>query len=320
MNESGQVSRKQGPFHLSKSKEILAFVMPSNPIEYKLMLDFGSKFTTVVPTWFVATSHTGYAVSGQEYIQTDWMTTMRAKYPRIRIAPRLFIEIPTIDFVHDYKEVSAAVAAGLSELNKEYHFDGFFLECPHYFAVIEALELLPHLFRTVKKALPRQARLYGEVPSEVKGHYGPDNSKIVKKSINELDRIYCSLYDLVDQASLSPIECFTVLQKWTDSLKITRKTIVGFPCFGIDFSPAGKVPVAWQDMIERFKTYKVTISWIQFAHEHAFFFSDGKRQHSVYYPTLLFLKERFEKSQEYKFTGIGLCGLVLGMPYFFDLL
>jgi hypothetical protein len=320
LNESCQVSQKQQPAYANKAKEILAFVTPLHPVGYNLTLDFGSKFTTVVPTWFLATATSDYSITGQNNILTDWIAALRAKHPRIRLVPRVLFVIGTPDFVHNYRTISTVISAALSELYKTYQFNGFFIDCGPYFWSPDSIQLVPHLLRTVKKALPRGALLFAGIPFDLKNRGRSANTKFVKKAINEVDYAFTTLYNLVDQQSLSPIECFEGLRICAAQLKVLSKTIVGLPFFGLDFSPAGKVLVSWEEMQENFRLFKVAITWVQFAREHGFFFSDGRRQHAVYYPTLFFLKDRFDRCIESRFAGFGIWEIALGMPYFFDLL
>jgi hypothetical protein len=230
------------------------------------------------------------------------------------------LEIGTVDFIHDYRAISTVIASGLSELCKTFRFDGFFIDCTLFFWSLDSIQLIPHLFRTVRKSLPRGSLLYADVPFDMEDSCATGISNYPKKAINELDYAFATLYDLADEQSLSSIELLDGLQRCATQLKVLSKTIVGLPFFGLDLSPAGKVLVSWRDMKESFRLFKVVIAWVQFTREHGFFFSDGRRQHVVYYPTLMFLKDRFDRCIEARFAGFGIWELALGMPYFFDLL
>jgi hypothetical protein len=99
-------------------------------------------------------------------------------------------------------------------------------------------------------------------------------------------------------------------------LKATKKAIGGLPFFGIDFSQAGRTAMGWHEMQRIFEQFEVSMSWVQFSREHGFFFSDGKRQHTGYYPILMFLKDRFDKCVQAKLAGFGIWELSIGVPYF----
>jgi hypothetical protein len=320
LNHSTEVSRKPGGIHAARGRSVVGFISPSDSGSYNLTLAFGGKFTTIVPAWFEVSdsSFDHYSVSGAEHISPWWLSAMRSRWPHVRIVPRVVFTVAMLDFLHDYQEISAAAAKALGALSSQ--FDGLFLEFPTYFTTVDTAQLVPHVLRTVRKALPRRGRLYIALPAEITNPYGPKHTSIVKQLIAAVDYVYLPVCGFVDEQSLSPIDALNQLQTWASGLKALAKTIVGLPFFGLDFSPAGTVRVSWSDMVERLKRFKVIIAWVQLSLEHGFFFSDGKKQHIVYYPTLAFLKDRFDRTVAAKFAGFGLAEIESGAPYFFDLL
>jgi spore germination protein YaaH len=88
----------------------------------------------------------------------------------------------------------------------------------------------------------------------------------------------------------------------------------------MDFAPTRPGHVFADDITKTLRSRVVKITWIEALREHGFFYSDGEEQHGVYYPTLLFLKDRFDASRQKEFAGFGLWEIAQGMPYFFDLL
>jgi hypothetical protein len=316
-----QVAAKQVAHYASSKREVLAFVTPWNAIGYNLTLDFGSKFTTIVPVWFQAVLRDdAYLIQGEQDIKKDWMKQMRARHPKTKIIPRVVFEIGLREFVRDHKRIVEVLKPQFANLTKHYEFDGVFLEFPPYFARIESLSVLANVVAQLRKALPGRAKLFGDVPSDEKFRYGGQMLNMVKQVIRELDFAFIAVYELPNEQSLSPSASLVRLHEWAEHLKATSKIIVGLPLFGFDVMSQGRRHVFGDDILTLLLTRKVRIVWIEALREHSIFFSDGKWQHAIYYPTLFFLKDRFDTCVQKKFAGFALWEIAQGMPCFFDIL
>jgi hypothetical protein len=157
-------------------------------------------------------------------------------------------------------------------------------------------------------------------PSDEKFRYGKQMQNMVRQVIRELDFAFVAVYELPTEPSLSPAESLVRLHQWAEQLKVVSKIVVGLPLFGFDFTPQGRRHVFGDDIHMLCRTQKVRIVWIKALREHGIFFSDGKQQHAMYYPTPFFLKDRFDTCVQKKFAGFGLWEIAQGMPYFFDVL
>jgi chitinase domain-containing protein 1 len=321
LSNFGNVSSSPNPHYSAPKTEVLGFLTPWNDVGYNLSLAFGSKFTILVPVWLQAVRRNGsYVIAGDQDVHTDWLSTMRLRHPKLRIVPRLIFEIDTSDFARDFQTIVASLKAGLSTLEKRHHFDGIFLEFPSYFASLDSLPLLPRLVTELRKALPRRARLLADIPSDEKFHYGRPGSDLVGRVIRELDWALITVYEVPNVESLSPAASLARLHKWTEEMRMTAKVIVGLPFFGIDFRSTGQGYMFAEEITNTLRNQDVKITWIEAFREHGFFYSDADEQHAVYYPTLRFLKDRFDAARQKQFAGFGIWEIAQGMPYFFDLL
>jgi hypothetical protein len=168
-----QVAVNQVPHYASSKREVVVFITPWNAVGYNLTVDFGSKFTTIVPVWLqAALRNDAYVIRGEQDIKLDWMTQLRARNSKTKIILQLIFEIGITEFVRDNKIIVTALKPQFANLTKHYEFDGMFFEFPPYFARIESLSVLANFVAQLRKAFPQRATTFGDVLSDEKLRYG----------------------------------------------------------------------------------------------------------------------------------------------------
>lgn len=303
-------------------QEILAFITPWNSDGYRLSLEFGSKFTIIVPVWFQLRYSDGkYYISGD--VNETWLSEMSQKHPHVSVVPRLLFEISPDSFVRDFKHVSEHARLDLLSISQKYKIKGIFLECPNFFFSPKCLSLLPSFIKTIKKSFhDKNSLILIDIPSHEKYQYAPELNKNIQKIFDCIDYAFISIYELPSKPSIAPISSFDLLVNWLASFKgkATSKTLLGLPFFGFDYHGSNRDYVFGHDIYEKLQKNKATIKWVEQLQEHVMFYSEGRVSHTVYYPTLYFLNHRFELAGNKGLGGFGFWELAQGMPYFFDLL
>lgn len=309
--------------YIPQHKEVLTFITPWNSDGYQLSLEFGAKFSVIVPVWFQFVKKDGkYIIQGFDVVKDDWVKEMHEKHPHIKILPRVNFELPPEDVAFSERKVGSALKQEIKNIIEAHNFDGVFLEFPGYLRDIRVMRSVLYIVKELKKGLPRTHKIFADVPSEDKFHYGirTDKGDVIKDLINTLDCAFISLYELPMEHSLSPVHALTNLAKWCREVGVIKRVMIGLPLFGFDFSATGVQHVFGNDVLVDVKEHETQIAWVDRVLEHAFFFTEGGTQHVVYYPTPKFLHDRFERAVKEGFAGFGFWELAQGMPYFFDLL
>ena len=325
VRENGRVFHNVSENHYaSKRKEVLAFVTPWNEDGYRLSLEFGGKFSAIVPAWFqLVKKENGYVIQGFDVVRVDWISEMRKQHPHVKILPRINFELPGQDIAFSEKRVASALKQEVKKLVETYKFDGVFLEAQSCFGDVRTMNGVLHVCKELKKGFPRSFKVFADVPSDDKFRYGPVSTgrgQIVKNLIETLDCVFISLYELPMERSLSPIRALSNLLGWAQGAGVVKKVMVGLPLFGFDFSSAGVKHVFAEDVISAINSHNCQLTWVDRLQEHALSFNDGHVDHVIYYATLKFLHDRYEQILKTQFAGFGFWELAQGMPYFFDLL
>ena len=311
-----------------KKMEVLTFVTPWNPIGYNLTLEFGQKFSIVVPVWFQArkdAENNCYSVIGEDAVNVEWLKDMKKKNPHVLVAPRLFIELPKTDFTYENSKVTADIRASLHSLIQKYNFHGIFIEFSGpFFTNNYVIDSMLPFVKGIRKAFTsRQNVIIMDILSSVKYYYHQDAIKRLKPLFNHVDYAFSSLYELPNEPSMSPGFTMTGLAKWINkelSEKFMSKVIAGLPLFGFDYYLGKKDYIFGDNLIDILQNCKVNIQWLDTIQEHGMFFSKDKASHTLYYPTLYFLQKRFEMAAQNNYGGVGFWEIAQGLPYFFDLL
>jgi chitinase domain-containing protein 1 len=311
-------SNSRSSRYTSKKTEVLTFITPWNSIGYNLTIDFGFKFSTVVPVWFQVVDQGGYKIGGEQDILPSWLQQMRSNFPTTKIIPRVNFEVPVQNFVKNYNAIATVMATNLGRIVKDNNLDGLFLEFQPYFGVVEALQAIPAVISTLRKSLPRNARLLADIQSNDRYRYAGPHLTAVRNVIKALDAVFIAVYELPDP-SLSPVVALDRLVTWAADQKVASKVIVGLPLFGFDFTAKGAAHVFASDVVAILRTRRPSVKWMKDWREHAILFNQDV-SHRLSYPTLLFLDDRFKAIIGHKFGGFGFWELAQGMPYFFDLL
>lgn len=98
---------------------------------------------------------------------------------------------------------------------------------------------------------------------------------------------------------------------------VWRKLLVGVPFYGY----RGGEAVLGRDVVEVLGKHKVAITWDEASHEHFYEYLDGQGvPQRMTYPSLLFLKDRFDLAAKLGVAGVALWELGQGLDYFMDLL
>jgi chitinase domain-containing protein 1 len=314
-----QCSNSRVSRYSSKKAEVLTFITPWHSIGYNLTLDFGFKFTTVVPVWFQVLSDKGLKFGGEQDILPDWLNEMRSVYPKTKILPRVNFEIPVATFVKSANEIGKFLRQKLGGLSERYKFEGFFLEFQAYFGSVDALRVIPSVVAEIRKGLQRKALLFADIRWSYSQPYSGVHLKAVQSVLKSLDGGFVALYEL-GVPSLSPIEALDALERWSREQKVMQSVIVGLPFFGFHFTQTSADHIVASDVKAVLEAKKPKVQWMKSWREHGIFFTEARSQHQVWYPTLLFLHDRFEAVVARGFRGFGFWELAQGMPYFFDLL
>lgn len=318
-------SKKGRILNGDRRQEVLTFITPWNNDGYKLTVEFGSKFSIVVPVWFqLKEENNDFVITGLDAINETWLTQMQKLHPHVSITPRLMFEIHPQIFVNQFKKISENARIQLVKLAQQYKFNGIFIECPNYFFNEITLKLLPPLAKNLRKSFrSKQSLILMDIPSDEKFNYDPNKNALIQKIFSSIDFAFISIYELPTHPSMAPLPSFYQLSDWLVSTikgKSISKTLLGLPMFGFDYSGNNREYVFGNDIIEKLTNCKTKIQWVENINEHIMLFTEEKKSHNLYYPTLYMLYNRFEKAAEYGFAGVGFWELAQGMPYFFDLL
>lgn len=318
-------SKKSRILNGDRRQEVLTFITPWNKDGYPLTVDFGYKFSIVVPVWFQLKEEKGaFVIAGQDAINETWLEEMQKKQPHVSIVPRLMLEIHPQIFVNSFKKISEDARIQLVKLAQQYKFHGIFIECPNYFFYDLTLKLLPQFSKNLRKSFrSKQSLILMDIPSDEKFNYTPERNSLIQKIFSTIDFAFISIYELQTQPSMAPLMSLNRLSDWLVSIvkgKSLSKTLLGLPMFGFDYSANNRDYVFANDVAEKISQYKTKIQWVENINEHLMLFTEEKKSHNLYYPTLYMLYNRFEKAAENGFAGIGFWELAQGMPYFFDLL
>lgn len=308
-----------------RHQEVLAFITPWNNDGYRLSVEFGSKFSIIVPVWFQLKEENGkFIIAGQDAINETWLAEMQKHQPHVSIVARLIFEIHPQVFYNNFKQISEDARLQLVKLAQQYKIHGIFIECPNYFFNEGTLKLLQSLAKNLRKAFrSKQSLILMDIPSNEKFHYDDNRNKLIQKVFSSIDFAFISIYELPNQPSMAPLPAFKDLEEWLITSiggKSISKTLLGLPMFGFDYFLNSRDYVFGNDIIEKIQKYKTNVQWIENINEHIMFFTKEKNTHNLYYPTLYMLNNRFEKAAAEGFAGFGFWELAQGMPYFFDLL
>jgi hypothetical protein len=319
LDNFNQSSNSRFSRYLSRKVEVLTFITPWNSIGYNLTLDFGFKFSTVVPVWFQAVNQGGFKIGGEQDILPDWLERMRSTYPNTKIMPRVNFEIPVAEFVKHASTIASVLRKSLGRIVTEHKLHGLFLEFQPYFGNIEALRLIPSLISEIRKNLPRKTQIFADIQSNDRYRYQGQHLRAVQAVIKSLDAVFIAVYEL-PESSLSSVMALQRLISWSNENKVISKVIAGLPLFGFDFSQTSPKHVFANEVKTILETKKPQIKWMKEWREHVLIYGEGKAQHQIWYPSLMFLNDRFQSILNAKFAGFGFWELAQGMPYFFDLL
>ena len=313
-------SKKSRILNGDRKQEILAFITPWNKDGYSLSVEFGSKFSIIVPVWFQIKDENGkFVITGQDAINETWLSEMKKHQPHVSITPRLMFEIHPQQFINQFKQISEDARLQLIKLAQQYNFNGIFIECPNYFFNEATLKLLQPLAKNLRKSFKsRNSLILMDIPSDEKFNYNSNKNSLITKLFSSIDLAFISIYELQSQPSMAPLPSFNQLADWLVSTikgRSLSKTLLGLPMFGFDYSTTNRDYVFGNDI-----NYKTKIQWVENINEHIMLYTEKNKAHNLYYPTLYMLNNRFAKAADYGFAGFGFWELAQGMPYFFDLL
>jgi len=105
----------------------------------------------------------------------------------------------------------------------------------------------------------------------------------------------------------------------TTDLSIRSKLLLGLPFYGNDWNmeTGRNEPIFGSSYISQLKKHKPKFKWDDKEYEHFYTYSEAQAKHTVYVPTIDFIRKRLELANE---LGIGISIWELGqaLPYFFD--
>jgi hypothetical protein len=305
-----------------KPKEVLTFVTPWNSIGYNLTIQFGAKFTTIVPIWFriYESSHTFY-FDGLGDIQEWWLAEMRAQHPKVRIAPRLHFDFPPSGFEGNRrKDLFKFIRSNFLGLLKKYHFEGVFLEGTALLMLPRDSGGLPNVLSEIRSIVGKSCKIYLDILNDEKLPLWRTDPSFAKVLLEKMDYAFVSLYEMPRAVSLSPSDTLTATAAWSRAIKMHEKLIIGLPWFGFAYAGDNREYIFGQEFVETLEKEKTHITWNKELKEHELVYSDGKKQHWIFYPSPAFLKDRMDRSVATPFAGFGFWEVAQGLPYFFDLL
>ena len=319
LNSSSKLLSKPNP------KQSLTFVTPWNSVGYDLLLNFGGKFSYVVPTWLTydCSSSTPHYI-GLDVVNETWLKLMKEQHPNTKILVRLAVlsdfSAPLLDgrFVKDTINV-------LKEVSKSNLIDGFYLENQQLFQNEAFIKQIHSHLRQFKKAFPGKCTIGIDIPIFYRIDYNNQNvQKLLKTMIKDFDFFYIAAYEI--PTTLSPL---SVMDKIISSInnidsKLKEKLIIGLPFFGFKINQIqrSKNYIFGDEIIQILHTNPAYVTWLHDSHEHIIAYRNDKIRTTIQieYPSLKFFDDRIVYVKTLPILGLGFWEIAQGLPYFFDTL
>jgi hypothetical protein len=226
-------------------------------------------------------------------------------------------------FYNENKFIFNEFRQALNTIISRYNFSAIFLEVPNYIMQPATCQYIPALVKEVRKSFPKgiKGKVFCDIPTITRG-YAEQVEKYLKKIAYQADLVYMSIYELPQTSAISPMSGFDVTLEWLKNSGINKKKfLAGFPFFGFDYgNGSGRDYVVGQEFIDVLSNNKVNSLFLKEYQETAYFYKKGRVSHSMYYPSIYDLKQRFDKAVSSEIGGFGIWELAQGLPYFFDLL
>ena len=326
INESGVVRENYVPRMISNhpKQEVLGFVTPWNPEGYDLALEFGNRFSFIVPTWFHMAISPNFEISikGEDVVNMSWVEKMQLTHSNVIISPRLLLDVDSNYFVAHFNAVMATIKANLVNLFQKYPFNSVFVEFPTLLYHPHAVTLIPLVIKEIKKAFQSShSTILFDCLSPLRIHYSPSVLKAIKDSLKIADMCFISNYENPSSSSISPISVLnsTIQTLTSDKGFPMKKVLIGLPFFGFHYSGQSRDYIFGNDYIRILNNPKVTFKWMDSIMEHVVFYRT-QTSNTVYYPSPHFLNHRIEQILKSPLGGIGIWEISQGLPCFFDLL
>lgn len=290
---------------------------------------WASKWTYVSPVWLQLRVEGGKpVVTGLHDVDPGWMDALRAPcqggFECPLIVPRVVWEIQRCDQACMRDSIVAVVEACVG-----YGFDGIVLEFTQGLGFVSYLKAMADALHTVQNTKDSAPLTFIYV-------IGPGGGQLSAELIEELaqfvDRFSLMTYDYSSHRGVpgpeAPITWMEIVVSSlvpgspdeNDELEeavlaLRNKILLGIPFYGHDNQEA----IINRQYLELLATHKPKLSWDEDAEELYFVFKDKTgKAHTVYYPSLYFLKRRLSLASDMG-TGISVWELGQGLDVFMDM-
>jgi len=328
--------------------DTLGFVTPWNPKGLRIANLFAKKFSHLAPVWYQVKPNRetkgslGLTLFGNESVDAEWVSAIRAASPATKIVPRVILEMSDKEYSKLFGsdvEPQRLINLLTEEVAKQ-GFEGFVLEMND--AWIKIQEIKPKLRVRVNKFVANFSKaLHAMQPPRELILVVPPNSG--PTLFNHHD--FLSLHAHVDKFSLMTYDFSSNQQKagpnaplqWMEAAirvlvgeemigitDVPKKVLLGLNLFGYDFSRTSGRPIFGKEYIKILKGTKPPLQWDPQSHEHGFQYqafdpSGSKDDHVVWYPSLQSIQDRIDLARRFG-CGLSVWELGQGLDYFYDLL
>jgi len=311
---------------------VLGYVTPWNSRGYDIAKIFAKKFTHISPVWLqikMNDDHESVRIEGTHDIDYQWMKSVRAVNPDIKIVPRVMFDSwsPTdLSALMQEPRMPGIIGRTLVDTATKYEFDGFVLEMWNAFAVQQrdqVVQLIAKVYAHFKKA---KLLLILVVPPPI--HHGSRAGLVTRGDVERLApyvhgfSVMTYDYSTIQRPGPnSPIdwirECVKTLAPKPTS-PIRPKLFMGMNMYGMDYTPNGGGPIVGSQYAEIVEKYKPKLVWDETSVEHYLEYKSGPGRNRIFYPSLLSIQRRIQLFNSLG-VSISIWDLGQGLDYFYDL-
>jgi chitinase domain-containing protein 1 len=281
------------------------------------------------------------SIQGENDVDTNWMNSVRTPKSSDQLIPKMVprIHFPelTAEFISDEK-AQRQLIADITEICTKYGFDGIVLDTGFLGLLLKSQDLtlgLSSFYSKLSQDLRSHQFLFILVlPANrhQRSFYSPHEISSINPVV---DYFSVMTYDYSSSIADSNSPISWIDETWEEIVgdrvgmerdTISRKLLFGIPFYGYDWAQVNR---QWSPnvilgsdlltLLKRVKPKSSQFEWKESSAEHVLSYTENGQQHTVFYPTLNFIKKRTELLASYK-AGISIWEIGQGLDYFYDLL